>query len=95
MTNKDYTHCVAGFGDKPKEAMEDAESRLPAPLKQADFYSRTQIVDPVKVEGDQYKVEIKYDLAKGSPKAGKVKKRSSTAGETDPYACTRDITAQF
>jgi hypothetical protein len=90
-----YQHVIAGFGDTPEAALTAAEARLPHPLKEAAKYSRHAVGDPFKVEGDQYKVEIGYDLPGATTEADKARKKSGSFGSTDPFGPTRDLDARL
>jgi hypothetical protein len=87
----EYKLNVAGFGDTPKAALEDAEARLPFEVSEIENYcTKYAVSDPREVEGGQVKVEIGYNPKKAS-KTKKTKSKSSTHGSTDPFAVTRNL----
>lgn len=90
---KPFKNIMAGFGENASKARDDAMSRMPYdPQKQPAAYSRLAVGDPTKVEGNQYKVNISYDLAEqtaNAPRPETVQARPASFGPTDIFEDTR------
>lgn len=89
----EYTHTVAGFGASAKEALKDAEDRLPykplSNLEMAKMYGGFKVYDPRKVEGGQFKVEIGYTPLEQTARARDVQKRAGSAGPGSVFETTK------
>lgn len=59
---------IIGYGKTPMAARDDAETRLPYPLKDFARYRSVVQDDPTREEDGMYKITVTYSL-RGSPKA--------------------------
>ncbi|HIH05192.1 TPA: hypothetical protein HA281_02020 [Candidatus Woesearchaeota archaeon] len=84
---------MAGFGADAKEALREAEDRLPyKPLSDPEMakrYKGIKVYDPTRVEGKQFKVEIGYTPLEQAAKAGEVKKKAGSAGPGSSFDATK------
>ena len=57
-----FDYVVVGVGENYKAAIENAESRLPAPLSNVITYAKVKVGDELKCADGLSKVEVKYNL---------------------------------
>lgn len=88
---QEFDYVIAGFGETAQDAMRDAEERLPHPLREPDKYGGFHVGNPTEVEGDQFKVEIGYNLPSPEGTRKKTRRKSGSFGPTDTFAATRGL----
>lgn len=80
-----FDYVIVGVGENYKTALENAERRLPAPLRDTAIYAKVQVGKELKCADGLSKVEIKYNLkAKDKPLERIVQKKPASAGTKNP-----------
>lgn len=78
---KEFDYVIVGVGENYKQALENAEHRLPAPLNNTETYAQVKVGEPIDCGCGSVKVEIMYNL-KGKPLEQTAAERKLASADT-------------